>query len=131
MIKSFGAIRLQIFGRNIIDFSEGLLSNIETGQLGDDSTKAIRSDYVGLHEDSKSFTITNKGAVYFERSSEKSDGGQSYVPFFDGNEINFDDFSPISGVGLVHYTNHKDYAGYIRPTIASLHYRNLFDTQYD
>lgn len=64
-------------------------------------------------------------------TSEESDAGQSFGPFFDGSDIEFDSVAPISGIGLIHYTNDKDYAGYIRPTISSLNYQKLFKDKYN
>lgn len=46
-------------------------------------------------------------------SNERTDGGQEFVPFFDATDVK--NVSPLSGFGLLHYTNDDEYAGYVRP----------------
>lgn len=82
----------------------------------------------GLDESSDKFKINKKLLIEFGLSNEEADAGQSFVPYFDGSDITFDVKSPLSGLGLFHYTRHSDYAGYIRPTLQSLNYENfIFD----
>lgn len=68
--------------------------------------------------------ITQKSNINlkFQKSDEQSDAGQNTVPFFDTTNIAFDSIAPISSIGLIHYTNSDEYAGFVRPTIKSIDY---------
>lgn len=80
----------------------------------------------GLEPTKKTFEVTYGGAnntfIIFGASNEVADVGQTFVPFFDGVAVTFDSPSPLSGVGLMHYTNSKDFAGYLRPFLRSFNY---------
>jgi len=113
--------------------------NFNTGLLGDekhiqtpDNVRSINFENLvpGLNRNSNNFKHQNNSIVKFEVSDEDNDAGQSFVPYFDGNDISFKVKSPLSGITLMHYTNDEKYAGYIRPVIKSLDYRKFFNTTY-
>jgi len=89
------------------------------------------SDLIPGLSSGRKFTIGRNRRVEFGISNEDEDAGQSFVPYFDGNEVTFDIKSPLSGITLIHYTNDVNYAGFIRPVIRSLDYRKLFSTSYE
>lgn len=89
------------------------------------------NSHANLSSTNETFIVNQDGAIKFGRSSEESDGGQSFVPFFDGHNIEFDSAAPISGIGIMHYTNNMQYGGYIRPTISSLNYKKIFKDTYN
>lgn len=50
--------------------------------------------------------------IRFRASDLRKDAGQSTVPFFDGQLVYIDDFSPIGGIGIFHRGN-KGFGGYV------------------
>lgn len=122
---------MQVFTRKVLNFSQGILS-AETSVIQKAHGVLINNNSIfhANFTNTGRFIVSHDGAVEFQMTSEESDAGQNFAPFFDGSDVGFDSVAPISSVGLIHYTNDKDYAGYIRPTISSLNYRNLFKDKY-
>jgi hypothetical protein len=118
-----------IYGRKLVDFNRGILGSEENvNSVGNYRYDA--SDLIPGLSSGKRFTIGKNRRVSFGISNEDEDAGQSFVPYFDGNEVTFDIKSPLTGISLIHYTNDPKYAGFIRPVIRSLDYRKLFSTSY-
>lgn len=46
-------------------------------------------------------------------------------PFFDGSDIHFEPKVPLSGIGLMHYTNDDNYAGLIVPYLKTMKYKHI------
>lgn len=57
--------------------------------------------------------------VEFGTSNERSDVGQTTIPFFDASDIVQDFPLVLSGIGFAHYAN-NEYGGYIRPILKSV-----------
>lgn len=68
--------------------------------------------------------IFNHTLVKFGSSDRETDIAQTFVPYLDGIDVTFDVKSPLSGIGLMHFTNDAHYAGYIRPFLRSFSYEN-------
>lgn len=75
----------------------------------------------------RNFTVSRDVIVRFQKSDERTDAGQSFVPFFDPIEATFDPPAPLSMIELIHYTNDAKYSGFIRPLIKSLDYRKFLE----
>lgn len=122
---------MQVFTRKVLNFSQGALgAERSIIQKAHGALINNNSIFHANFTNTGRIVVSHDGAVKFQMTSEESDAGQNFAPFFDGSDVGFDSVAPISGVGLIHYTNGKDYAGYIRPTISSLNYRNLFKDKY-
>lgn len=46
-------------------------------------------------------------------------------PFFDGSDIHFEPKVPLSGIGLMHYTNDDNHAGLIVPYLKTMKYQHI------
>lgn len=110
-------LSLTSFGRHIENFALGTLENNEMMQEASSSGGGTNNQEFKHPGKSNSTNIkVNKNRIIsFGLSNEKSDAGQQFVPFFDGSDISINSLSPLSGFGLLHYTDDEDYAGYIRP----------------
>ena len=80
----------------------------------------------GIDTSKLKYDVTSKARVSFDKSNEKKDAGQTYLPFFDARSIESAIPAPLSGLELIHYTTKSDndgeYAGYIAPRISTIHY---------
>ncbi|CAO1337283.1 unnamed protein product [Diamesa serratosioi] len=124
-------VSIKIFGHVLDDFVMGTLdTSIASVQqwfvLASIGEMSIEGKIVGLRDNFMDFTRTTRKTIKFGVSDEKTDAGQSFVPYFDGADIQFDKPAPLSGLGFMHYTNDVSYAGYIRPYIMSFKYKNVF-----
>jgi len=79
----------------------------------------------GLSNNATSFFKTYKRLIEFKISDEEKDAGQTLVPYFDGSPVEIEMTSPLSGIAFVHYSNQRDYAGYIRPVLKTFNYLSL------
>jgi hypothetical protein len=99
------------------------------GLTGPPSGSVVNHYGVGLHNDifhRNKYIFVSEGAIDFNYSTEETDAGQTFVPFFDGDDVTFTHPAPISGMGLIHYTNDPKYAGYIWPIIETMDYGKIF-----
>lgn len=128
-VQKDGSVRLKVNGQGLIDF--------EMGKMGPPwsfmkkyawtNVKSIEGKLIGLRNHSTVYTKTTNQIIKFGVSDEKTDAGQSFVPYFDGTAIEFDNKTPLSGVGFMHFTNDDSYAGYIRPYIMSFRYQSVIN----
>jgi len=124
-------LSLSIIGRELLDFNKGTLGKEITKPT--DKTDSFFNAYdkiPGLSTTNTLYTVRRNARVTFSLSNEKADAGQSFVPYFDGNEVSFNIKAPLSGLTFVHYTNDENHAGYIKPVISSLDYRKYFNFSY-
>jgi len=124
------AVVWTIYGRKLY-FNRGILGE-EYIKQSHDAAKTF--DMFGKIEglsSSTNFTVRNITKIKFSTSSEGYDNGQSFVPYFDGNAVTMDIKAPLSGIGLIQYTNDWTFAGYIRPVLKSLDYRKYFSTSFE
>jgi hypothetical protein len=131
LIGSSNGVNLHLFGRELLDFNLGILGKQidETGRLPS-SYVNMNNTIPGLRFSNNNFKITNNAIIEFGVSNEEMDVGQSFVPYFDGSDITFDVKAPLSGIGLIYYTNDYNYAGYIRPVVNCLDYRKYIETAF-
>lgn len=105
------------------------MSNGIFGLTGPSSGNVTNKLGVGLHNDifhKNKYIFNSEGAINFDYSTEITDAGQSFVPYFDGDDVTFTHAAPISGIGIIHYTNDPEYAGYIWPIIETMDYGKVF-----
>ncbi|CAO1346334.1 unnamed protein product [Diamesa tonsa] len=128
-VQKDGSVRLQVNGQGLIDFEMGKMgppwSFMKKYAWTD--VKSIEGKLIGLRNHSTVYTKTTNQIIKFGVSDEKTDAGQSFVPYFDGTAIEFDNKTPLSGVGFMHFTNDDSYAGYIRPYIMSFRYKTVIN----
>lgn len=110
---SYKTISLQNF-----TLTYGRIMNASLLGLTATENGAVRVNNI-LNRDMFSNTV-----IKFGVSNQEADIGQTFVPFFDGVDVTFDFVSPLSGLGLLHYTNDDKYAGYIRPYLRSFNYNH-------
>lgn len=135
---------LSLIGRELLSFNKGTLGKEKDSKvppiLGLISVSGITAaigHYAfmdkapGLESNRRQYNILQNETIMFVMSSVGKDAGQSYVPYFDGNEVTFDIKSPVKRISFIHYTNHDDYAGYIKPIVYPLDYRKHFSTKYE
>lgn len=84
-------------------------------------------DLPTLSKYNENFRGKNEGCLQLKKSNEGADAGQSFLPYFDPVEVTFDKPAPISMIELIHYTNDERYAGFIRPFIKSIDYKNVIN----
>lgn len=88
-----------------------------------------------LKEDSDNFKVSGEETrVYvtlrhFSKIFSKENGPKAQhpfmKPFFDGSDIHFEPKVPLSGIGLMHYTNDDSHAGLIVPYLKTMKYRHI------
>lgn len=120
-----GIIRTAIIGRRYFKINVKTLSwqippFVDIGSAKDKTP--------GFHQHSYEYTQTFNQTVKFERSSFKYDMGQSLVPYFGTYDITIDPPQILQGIGFMHITNHKTYAGVIIPFVRTLSSYSLNNT---
>lgn len=119
------------FGSVIESFSLGKMmeqDNTDHAQKTDDHL-SIHGRIPGLSPSSYIYRITTSSRIVFGTSNEREDAGQTFVPFLDSNEVTLNIKAPLAGIGLLHYSNRDDYAGYIKPYIRTLNYVDYLSWQ--
>lgn len=116
---------MEVYGREL-SLLEGTLNGdeVSAGDGGDYQTLST-GNRVGIGSKENRQNVSRDVKIYFKKSDERSDAGQSYVPHFDPTEVTFNEPAPLSMIELVHYTDFSDYAGFIRPVVKSLDYRRF------
>ncbi|CAO1331680.1 unnamed protein product [Diamesa serratosioi] len=124
-VSENGRMKLKVFGKEHLNL-EGTLSGNEKEYISQNSdVHRIVDKIPKLKKESKKFTKIIDKAIQFEVSNDSEDAGQSFVPYLDGSDIEFDVKAPLSGIGFMHYTNDDNYAGYIRPYLKSFKYKSF------
>lgn len=119
---------LKIYGKKIKNSEMDMLDNTEVFEMVNAKTtsseKNLTQTFPGLHSASENFNLTygDHNNVYIKFAKTSNDG--QILPFFDGVMATFAIKSPLSGIGLLHYTNDDQHAGYIRPFLRSFNYEN-------
>ena len=67
------------------------------------------------------YNVYSNLRVYMGKGNEKRDAGQSFLPYFDSQNIELTIPAPLSGLELVYY-NSPSYGGFVRPRISSINY---------
>lgn len=128
--KSHDFIGVKVFGRKIDkqSFSFGIMNTMENGKFSQTVSKLelnVDGKEPGLASDENitysNYTINKDLHLVFGIGDENKP-----VSLFDTKSITYDIKSPIAGIGFMHYTNNDDYAGYIRPYLVALNYRDFF-----
>lgn len=120
-------VALQIYGRSIINFSEGLMGEETIALKNSDRNYIEHGSKTGVLSQEPNYMINSNNLLKFVKSDLTQDAGQNFVPYFDDNEIALEQPAPLSSIGLMHYTNHRDYAGFIRVVIKSFHYEEFIN----
>lgn len=106
---------------NELDKTYTKLGTGKNGYLSDNS-----SNFSVIGEESKSFIQLKKfNMSQFTKGNGPKAQTPFMKPFFDGSDIVFEPSVPLSGGGLLHYTNDSNYAGLIAPFLKTLKYRNI------
>ena len=84
-------------------------------------SKSVENTIPLINSAVATYTIESNVRVYMGKGSEKKDAGQSYLPFFDSQNIELTIPAPLSGLQLIYY-NTPEYGGFIRPRISSINY---------
>lgn len=123
---------LKLFGKSLLKPDFGSLDENELVKTSNETEKLLdknlETKVPGLVEWKESYKVTLGNSsiiVKFGASNQKMDAGQTFIPFFDGSDAMFEVESPLAGIGLLHYTNDPQYAGYIRPYLRSYNYGNV------
>lgn len=123
MFEKYGnSIGYTVFAKTIIDLATGELDDSEEvyTELGYGTKFNSAGKHPGLSTGS-TYTKQMLGKVYFGKSNQYIDAGQSFLPYFDGNDVEFDVKIPLAEIGFFHYTNNNSYyAGYLKPYIGSI-----------
>jgi hypothetical protein len=127
LLNTSSGISLRVFGQKIENFQKSLFSEKVYNLTAPTSEKVVNGYGAGLSTKRMYFSVTNKGAIDFDWSAERIDAGQSFVPYFDGNDASFDYSAPVCGIGIVQYTNDKEYGGFLRPIISTIDYKKIFE----
>ena len=120
------------FGNNDISISiKGKSFNYLSGVL---NTATVSKSYTTVSsstyaEDAIPLIEGNVGkyAVYSDirvtmgKGNEEKDAGQSFLPYFDSQNIELTIPAPLSGLELIYY-NTPNYGGFVRPRISSINY---------
>ena len=130
--ESLKFFAMRIFGKNIIGTDFGTLDEEEIKKTNYGINLAVlknlETKIPGLLHPKEGFTVTfgnSSTIIKFGASNQRVDAGQTYVPYFDGADTTFEVESPLSGIGLIHYTNDIEFAGYIRPYLRSYKYGKI------
>ncbi|CRL00495.1 CLUMA_CG013756, isoform A [Clunio marinus] len=112
-----------------------LLSLIDTESK---KNETINSKYGYLDEKSEIFKTSsedNKVVVklrtfsktqFFSKEARGPKGQHPFMrPFFDGSDISFEPKVPLSGAGLMHYTNDDNFAGLFAPFLKTMKYKHI------
>lgn len=119
-------VKLTLFGKEIENVIEGTLGKKEERVEGVTSSDDFKPGVkVGLKADVLSSIIVKSIKLKFGMSDDDTDAMQSYVPYFDAHEAVFQVPSPLSSIGMIYYTNDKEYAGYVKLTIKSMHFDSI------
>lgn len=128
MFQQYGkSVGYKVFAKEIVDLALGELDEEENvyTELGVDTTFYGNGKTPGLSSTKSTYTKQMVGKVYFGKSGQYVDAGQSFLPYFDGNDVEFDVKIPLAEIGFFQYTQiSSDYAGYIKPFIGSIKFEN-------
>jgi hypothetical protein len=129
---------LNIFGQRVVNLWAGTLQldEISLNRNGEFGFKSMDMNWhnPGLDQvrsDEKYWKTTQhdnkRKFIQFGISNIENDEGQTFVPSFIGNDITTDSPCPLSGIGLMHYTNEDDfsYAGHIKPYLKTFSFHHL------
>jgi hypothetical protein len=129
MHPKFDKDSLVTFGKHFDFINGGTKGNeIEIGNYTRVSLKPLELGSSEGLSTSGDFTVSRNVLVNFKNKEAYEHPGEYLLPYFDGSEISFDPPAPLSTIELVHYTNDKKHAGYIRPVIKSLDYKAYIRT---
>ncbi|CAO1353050.1 unnamed protein product [Diamesa tonsa] len=125
LFQNKNSLRLRVFSRWFKSFADGTISEREDTNYDDDNDNTVF-----FIQDKIPLIATRPGPInlnwnyniLFGTSNQKSDAGQSMVPYFDSTDITFDVKAPLGGIGFLHHTSSVEYAGFIRPYILNLNY---------
>lgn len=118
--------------RTVSPNSALLLNEVET-----DYTRLSAGKHGYLSENSDNFIVSGEESKVFIQlrkfpkqqffSKENGPKAQSpfMKPFFDGSDIVFEPSVPLSGGGLLHYTNDSNHAGLIAPFLKTMKYKHI------
>jgi hypothetical protein len=126
---------LKIFGQKVEygKLGKTFQNSLKLGDYSNMVKKNFRGKIPGLREKSTAnmtvsrSTKDKKFIIEFDISSYDYDIGQSFVPFFDAEKTKIDKSVPLSGIELMHYTNDRKYAGFIKPYLIAAHFKDLID----
>lgn len=78
-------------------------------------------------EDSKTFINLRKfpKSQFFSKDNGPKAQHPFMRPFFDGTDVHFEPKVPLSGGGLMHYTNDDNHAGLIIPFLKTMKYKHI------
>lgn len=127
---------MNIYGRRISNLQTGSLdsSEISTNSNSESSFPYIEwSEKIpGLNKDLNSerfFKSTQKSRpkklAWFDTSNMDKDMGQTLLPRFISEDVTADSAVPLSGIGLMHYTNDAAYGGFIKPYFKTFNFNYL------
>lgn len=128
LISSSNKVGLKVFGKKLSTESLIVLGAAESSAEGEHTSGEIDQDgkIEGISGSSSNYNVFRHNTVKFGISNEISDAGQSFVPFFDGSDVAFNNKAPLRGVGFLLFEQ-AGTAGYIRPYLLTYNYNNLID----
>lgn len=128
LTSSSNKVGLKVFGKKLSTESLIVLGRTESSAEGESTSSEIDQDgkVEGISGSSSSFNVFRHKTVKFGISNEISDAGQSFVPFFDGSDVAFNNKAPLRGVGFMLFEQ-AGTAGYIRPYLMTYNYNNLIE----
>lgn len=121
------SLELRIFGKTIESFTLGVLGEdiYSLNNIPYNNYFSFNSTIPGISSDFPSLAVKKQTRIEFGMSNEEVDAGQSFVPYFDGNDVTMDVKSPLSGLGFLHYTKNESFSGYVKPYLITLNYYNF------
>jgi len=125
MEKTNRLISIKVRGKKIVSMPLGVMEGIE-GHMNSERTSTdgeemhFKDKIPGLAPGNEGrFTVSTNKKIILGKS------GDSFIPFFDTSDVTFGLKAPLAGIGFYHYTNHPDYAGFIRPQVIALDYASF------
>lgn len=117
------SLTLKIYGHSISNFVLGTLGTTELSHISNVTSNGQNIDQelkIPGRSGWSRATVTKNKTLRFGLSNEEADAGQSFVPFFDGSDVSTENRIPLAGIGLLHFTDNRDYAGYVKPYLITL-----------
>jgi hypothetical protein len=108
-------------GREIADFLTGTLGRSIFDDARDYET-VNNCEHRKPGSSGSQYNVSKFQTIRFGLSDQESDASQNFVPYFDGSVVTTETLTPIAGIGLMHFTGDREYAGYIKPYLVTLNY---------
>ena len=83
------------------------------------STKSAEDAIPLIDSAVETYNVYSNVKISMGKGNEEKDAGQSFLPYFDSQNIELTIPAPLSGLELIYY-NTPEYGGFVRPRISSI-----------